>query len=95
MNNSQEELKDDGSDDSDLGFYMPTIVSKSKNPSPEKQFGSKPKKITKTVRTKKKKTNTKRPPKSKSPDIRVPSPGKPVLSDNNRKSYTMSNDNAG
>ena len=71
---------------------MPTVISKTKG-SPEKK---KPVKLTKTIKTKKKKSNTKRPPKSRSPDVRVPSPGKPVLSDNphNRKSYTMSNDQA-
>ena len=73
---------------------MPSIVSKTKA-SPEKK--AKPTKITKTIRTKKKKTSPKKPPKSRgaSPEmkVKVPSPGKPVLSDvPGRKSYTMSGD---
>ena len=73
---------------------MPTVISKSK-PSPEKK--AKPAKITKTIRTKKKKTSNKKPPKSRgaSPElkVKVPSQGKAVLSDNpQRKSYTMSGD---
>ena len=94
VEDKDEEDKD--SNDSDLGFYMPTVISKSK-PSPDKK--AKPAKLTKTIRTKKKKTSNKKPPKSRgaSPEIKVkvPSPGKPVLSDNpQRKSYTMSGDHS-
>ena len=75
-----------------MGFYMPTVISKTKSATPGKT-SARPAKITKVVKTKKKKTsNKKRPPRAQ---VKVPSPGKPVLSDNNRKSYTMSNDNAG
>ena len=61
------------SDDSDLGFYMPTVISKSK-PSPDKK--AKPTKITKTIRTKKKKSSNKKPPKSRgaSPELKVKVP---------------------
>ena len=95
MNASVEGNDEEGQDsDSDFGGYMPSIVSKTK-PSPEKK--AKPARITKTIRTKKKKTSSKKPPKSRgaSPEIKVkvPSPGKPVLSDMpGRKSYTMSGD---
>lgn len=87
MNTTQEKEEGDDSDDSDFIGYMPTAMAKTK---------SKPTKIMKTIKTKKKKTNKKRPPKSNSKNIRVPSPGKPVLSDSPgvRKSYTMSGDQA-
>ena len=70
---------------------MPTIISKKQSSTPGKT-SARPAKITKIVKTKKKKTsNKKRPPKAQ---VKVPSPGKPVLSDSPpvRKSYTMSGD---
>ena len=57
---------DADSDDSDMGFYMPSIISKDKGSPPK----PKPQKISKTIRVKKKKVSTgKKPPRQASPPL--------------------------
>ena len=55
------------SDDSDMGFYMPSIIAKGSSPAKPKV---KPEKITKkVVRKKKKSTSNKKPPRQASPPL--------------------------
>lgn len=70
MEKQKKELKDSqkaddpdaDSDDSDMGFYMPSIISKDPKPKPQK--------ITKKIRVKKKKvTSGKKPPRQASPPL--------------------------
>ena len=87
---------DEDSDDSDMGFYMPSIIAKTGSSPGKKDSGSKPKleKITKKIRIKKKKpSSNKKPPRQGSPPLgRQRRPVIALTSDNNinRKSQTMS-----
>ena len=88
--------EDEDSDDSDMGFYMPSIIAKTGSSPTKKDSGSKSKleKITKTIRIKKKKpSSSKKPPRQGSPPLgRQRRPAINLASDNNinRKSQTMS-----
>ena len=80
------------SDDSDMGFYMPSIIQKTGDTPPR---AKKPEKITKKVSKKKKKTtSSKKPPRQASPTLGKPQINVAALrnsTDNiQRKSQTMS-----
>lgn len=108
----QKQNVDEDDEDSDMGFYMPTVIAKNKPDSAEKDKSNREKtttggaahgikadqlpKITKIVRRKRKRaTNSGRRPPARA-DLKSNSPSKLVLGNqDNRKSYTMSDDAAG